>query len=383
MALAEYDSFAMDRHRMMSEAARAFAEREIRPVAAELDESERFPAELYANLARLGMFGITVSEEMGGAGADVGSYARVMEELSRGYASVADQCGLVELVASLLAEHGTPTQCQRYLRPLLKGERRCAYAITEAQAGSDVSSIRTRAIEAADGWRLNGGKLWIHNAPVADFAVVLARTAPELGKRGFSIFLVERDQQGYRIGRKEHKMGQRASPVGALHFDEVELARDALLGPLNRGFHLMMSVLDKGRIGIAALAVGILQAALDASIAYAKERRQFGAAIASFQAVQWMLADMAKDTHAARLMTHAAAALMDRGERSSMEASMAKCFASDAAVAHTANAAQIHGGMGYIRGVEAERLYRDAKITQIYEGTNEIQRLIIARQLLS
>ncbi|MGC1579035.1 MAG: acyl-CoA dehydrogenase family protein [Beijerinckiaceae bacterium] len=383
MALAEYDSFAADRHRMIREAARAFAEREIRPLAAELDESERFPAELYAKLAKLGMFGITVPEQMGGAGADVGSYARVMEELSRGYASVADQCGLVELVATLLAEHGTPAQRARFLAPLLRGERRCAYAITEAQAGSDVSSVQTRAVETPGGWRLSGEKLWIHNAPVADFAAVLARTAPELGKRGFSIFLVEGDQKGYRIGRKEHKMGQRASPVGALHFDDVALAREALLGPLNRGFHLMMGVLDKGRIGIAALAVGILQAALDASIAYAKERRQFGAPIASFQAVQWMLADMAKETHAARLMTLAAATLMDRGERSSLEASMAKCFASDAAVAHTANAVQIHGAMGYIRGVEAERLYRDAKITQIYEGTNQIQRLIIARQLLS
>jgi len=383
MTLAEYDSFAADRHRMMRETARAFAEREIRPIAAELDESERFPSELYAKLAKLGMFGITIPEEMGGAGADIGSFARVMEELSRGYASVADQCGLVELVATLLAEHGTPAQRSRYLGPLLKGERRCAYAITEAQAGSDVSSVQTRAVETPQGWRLSGGKLWIHNAPVADFAVVLARTAPELGKRGFSIFLVESDQKGYRIGRKEHKMGQRASPVGALHFDDVILTGDARLGPLNRGFHLMMGVLDKGRVGIAALAVGILQAALDASIAHAKERRQFGAPIASFQAVQWMLADMAKDTHAARLMTHAAAASMDRGESASMEASMAKCFASDAAVAHTANAVQIHGGMGYIRGVEVERLYRDAKITQIYEGTNQIQRLIIARKLLS
>jgi alkylation response protein AidB-like acyl-CoA dehydrogenase len=383
MALAEHDSLAADRHRMMRETARVFAEREIRPVAAELDESEGFPAELYDKLARLGMFGITVPEEMGGAGADVGSYARVMEELSRGYASVADQCGLVELVGTLLAEHGTQAQRTRYLAPLVKGERRCAYAITEAEAGSDVASIRTSAIETRDGWRLSGGKLWIHNAPVADFAVVLARTAPELGKRGFSIFLVDRDQEGYRIGRKEHKMGQRASPVGALHFDDIALPKEALLGPLNRGFHLMMSVLDKGRIGIAALAVGISQAALEASIEYAKGRRQFGAPIASFQAVQWMLADMAKDTHAARLMTHQAAALMDLGERATMECSMAKCFAGDAAVAHTANAVQIHGGMGYIRGVEVERLYRDAKITQIYEGTNQIQRLIIARQLLS
>jgi alkylation response protein AidB-like acyl-CoA dehydrogenase len=198
-----------------------------------------------------------------------------------------------------------------------------------------------------------------------------------------SVFLVDRDRPGYEIGRAEHKMGQRASQVGALHFDGIELPEDALLGPENRGFHLMMSVLDKGRVGIAALSVGILQAALEASVAYARERRQFGRPIADFQAVQWMLADMAKDAHAARLMTLDAAARLDRGERATAECSMAKCFASDAAVAHTAQAVQIHGGMGYIRGVEVERLYRDAKITQIYEGTNQIQRLIIARQLLA
>ena len=363
--------------------ARAFTERRVRPIAAELDESERFPSDLYAEMAALGMFGITVPESLGGVGTDAVSYADVMEELSRGYASVADQCGLVELVATLLAEHGTPAQQERYLTPLLRAERRCAYAITEAEAGSDVSSIQTRAIETADGWRLSGAKLWIHNAPVADFAVVLARTAPELGKRGMSIFLVDRDKPGYRVGSKEAKMGQRASPVGALFFDDVALPPDALLGPPNRGFHLMMSVLDKGRVGIAALACGILQAALDQSIVHAKQRRQFGQPIGDFQAVQWMLADMAKDLHAARLMTHDAAARLDRGERAGAQCSMAKCFASDAAVAHTANAVQIHGGMGYIRGVEVERLYRDAKVTQIYEGTNQIQRLIIARGLLA
>jgi hypothetical protein len=368
---------------MIRDAARVFAEREIRPLAGELDESERFPAEIYKGMADLGMFGITVPEELGGAGADVASYAAVMEELSRAYASVADQCGLVELVGSLLAEHGTKEQQARYLVPLLRAERRCAYAITEAEAGSDVSGVKTTATETPEGWRLTGGKLWIHNAPVCDFAVVLARTAPELGKRGMSIFLVDRDRPGFRIGKKEHKMGQRASPVGALHFDDVLLPREALLGPLNRGFPMMMSVLDKGRVGIAALAVGILQAALDQSVAYARQRRQFGQAIADFQAVQWMLADMAKDLHAARLMTLDAAARMDRGERASAQCSMAKCFAGDAAVAHTANAVQIHGGMGYIRGVEVERLYRDAKITQIYEGTNQIQRLIIARHLLA
>jgi hypothetical protein len=371
-----------DRHAMLRDAARHFADREIRPIAAELDATERFPAELYGKMAGLGMFGITVPEALGGVGADVLAYAQIMEELSRGYASVADQCGLVELVGTLLAEHGTPAQQERYLRPLLRAERRCAYAITEAEAGSDVSGIRTTATETAEGWRLSGGKLWIHNAPVADFAVVLARTAPDLGKRGMSIFLVDRDRAGYRVGRSEHKMGQRASQVGALHFDEIDLPRDALLGPPNRGFHLMMGVLDKGRVGIAALAVGILQAALDASVEQAKARRQFGQPIAEFQAIQWLIADMAKDRHAARLMTHHAAALLDAGRRATVECSMAKCFASDAAVARTADAVQIHGGMGYIRGIEVERLYRDAKITQIYEGTNQIQRMIIARQVL-
>ena len=383
MAQIEIEREPDERHRMMRDTARSFAEREIRPIANELDDAERFPAELYDKMAALGMFGITLPEALGGAGADVLSYALVMEELGRGYSSIADQCGLVELVGTLLAEHGNAEQHRRYLRPLLEAKRRCAYALTEAEAGSDLSSIRTTAVETADGWRLSGAKQWIHNAPVADFAVVLARTAPELGKRGMSIFLADREMPGFRAGRKEHKMGQRASQVGSLEFDDVRLGKDALLGPLNRGFHLMMALLDKGRVGIAALALGILQAALEASIDYAKTRRQFGRAIAEFQAVQWMIADMAKDAHAARLMIRHAALLLDRGERARMECSMAKCFAGDAAVAHTANAVQIHGGIGYIRGIEVERLYRDAKITQIYEGTNQIQRLIIARQLLA
>ncbi len=373
-----------EEHARIQDLARRFADEAIRPVAAALDEEARFPAEIYARMAELGLFGITVPEEEGGAGADTLAYAVVMEELSRGYASVADQCGLVELVATLLHEHGSAAQRERYLRPLLRAERRCAYALTEAEAGSDLAAIRTTATRTADGgWRLDGGKLWIHNAPVCDFAVVLARTDPAAGHRGMSIFLVDADRPGFGRGRKEAKMGQRASQVGALSFDSVALPEDALLGPLNRGFHIMMSVLDKGRVGIAALAVGLLQAALDASIEHARARRQFGQAIAEFQGVQWLLADMAKDLHAARLMTHAAALKLDRGERATLEASMAKCFASDAAVEHAANAVQIHGGSGYIRGFEVERLYRDAKITQIYEGTNQIQRNLIARHLLS
>jgi alkylation response protein AidB-like acyl-CoA dehydrogenase len=371
-----------ERHQMIREAARNFADGEIRPIAADLDRTERFPEELYAKMATLGMFGITAPENYGGAGADTLAYAVVMEELSRGYASIADQCGLVELLSSLLSEHGTDAQKDTYLRPLLKAERRCAYALTEAEAGSDLSSLKTTATKVPGGWRLDGSKLWIHNAPVADFAAVLARTDKAAGHRGMSIFLVDRAAKGYSIGKREHKMGQRASQVGALFFDGIELPETALLGPLNRGFHMMMSVLDKGRVGIASLAVGILQGALEASIAQAKQRQQFGKPIAEFQAVQWMIADMAKDTHAARLMVHDAATKYDSGARATLECSMAKCFASDAAVTHTANAVQIHGGSGYIQGFEVERLYRDAKITQIYEGTNQIQRMIMARQLL-
>ncbi len=371
-----------ERHAMIRATARAFADDRIRPIAGDLDATERFPEEVYREMAGLGLFGITVGDEHGGAGADCVSYAIVMEELSRGYASIADQCGLVELVATLLATHGSAAQRENYLRPLLAAQRRPAYAITEADAGSDVSGIRTTATRTASGWRLDGGKLWIHNAPVADFATVLARTQPEAGKRGMSIFVVDLDRPGVRRGAPEHKMGQRASPVGALHFDAVALPPDALLGEENRGFQMMMSVLDKGRVGIGALATGILQAALDASVEQAKGRRQFGQAIADFQAIQWMLADMAKSLAAARLLVRDAAQALDRGERASLAASIAKCFASDAAVEHTANAVQIHGGMGYARGVEVERLYRDAKITQIYEGTNQIQRMIIARHVL-
>ena len=372
-----------EEHEGVRAQARRFAEAVIRPVAAELDREERFPTEIYAEMARLGLFGITVPEADGGSGADCLAYALVMEELARGYASIADQCGLVELVGSLLAEHGTAEQKAGYLAPLLSAERRCAYAITEAGAGSDVAGIRTTAVRAGRGWTLNGEKIWIHNAPVCDFAVVLARTDPDAGRRGMSVFLVDRDLPGFEVGAKERKMGQCASQVGALRFEDVEVGEDARLGPENRGFHMMMSVLDKGRIGIAALALGILRAALEAALDHARTRRQFGQSISEFQGVQWLLADMAKDAEAASLLVRSAAAAMDRGERATLEASMAKCFASDAAVQHTSHAVQIFGGSGYIRGFEVERLYRDAKITQIYEGTNQIQRNIIARHLLN
>ena len=233
-----------------------------------------------------------------------------------------------------------------------------------------------------DGWVLNGGKIWIHNAPVADLGFVLARTDKEAGRRGMSIFAVDLHAEGVTRGPKEHKMGQRASQVGPLSFDDVRLPADALLGEEGRGFHMMMSVLDKGRVGIASLAVGVAQAGLEAALDYAQQRKQFKQAIAEFQGVQWMLADMAKDIEAARLLVHSAACKIDNGENATKACSMAKCFAGDMAVKATQDAVQVFGGSGYIRGFEVERLYRDAKITQIYEGTNQIQRMIIARELL-
>ena len=372
-----------DVHVQIKDASRRFANEVIRPAAEALDRDERFPAEIYRHMGEIGLFGVTVPEELGCAGMDVRAYAIVMEELARGYSSIADQCGLVELAGTLLSVHGTAAQQQRYLKPILQAQKRAAYCITEAEAGSDVSGIKTTAERSDDGWRLQGSKLWIHNAPVADYAFVLARTDKTAGKRGMSIFIVDCALPGVSRGPKEHKMGQRASQVGALHFDDVVLAPDTLLGQENRGFHIMMSVLDKGRVGIAALAVGIAQAGLEAALDYAQTRRQFGRPIVDNQGIQWMLADMAKDIQAARLLVHDAAAKLDAGERATAACSMAKCFAGDVAVQQSANAVQIFGGSGYIRGFEVERLYRDAKIAQIYEGTNQIQRTIIARELIA
>ena len=374
--------FFSETHEQVRAMARQFADDVIRPAAEELDREERFPRELYKQMGSLGLLGIAVPEELGGPGFDTLTYAAVMEELSRGYASVADQCGLVELISTLLVRHGTPAQQTAWLGRIMAAEVFVAYCITEPEAGTDVSGIRTTATKQGDGWLLNGGKIWIHNAPVADVGFVLARTDKEAGRRGMSIFIVDLHAPGVERGPKEHKMGQRASQVGALTFTDVHLPSDALLGELGRGFHMMMSVLDKGRVGIASLAVGIAQAGLEAAVDYARQRKQFGQAIAEFQGVQWLLADMAKDIEAARLLTQSAAVKIDAGQDATRACSMAKCFAGDMAVARTADAVQVFGGSGYIRGFEVERLYRDAKITQIYEGTNQIQRMIIARELL-
>jgi len=373
--------FVTETHEQVRDMARQFADEVIRPVAVDLDRDERFPGEIFEQMGELGLFGIGVPEALGGPGFDTLAYALVMEELSRGYASVADQCGLVELISTLLVRHGTPEQQAQWLKPVMSARTKVAYCLTEAEAGSDLSGLRTTADRDGAGWKLNGGKIWIHNAPVADIGFVLARTDKNAGHRGMSIFIVDLNAKGVERGPKEHKMGQRASQVGALNFSDVVLPPEALLGEEGRGFHMMMSVLDKGRVGIGSLAVGIGQAGLEAALDYAQQRKQFGAKIAEFQGVQWLLADMAKDIEAARLLVQSAAVKIDRGENATKACSMAKCFAGDMAVARTADAVQIFGGSGYIRGFEVERLYRDAKITQIYEGTNQIQRMIIAREL--
>jgi len=375
--------FLTETHEQVRDMTRQFAQDVIRPVAEELDRDSRFPAEIYDQMAELGLFGICVPEDMGGPGFDTVTYAIVMEELSRGYASIADQCGLVELISTLMVRHGSAGQRKQWMADILSAKTKVAYCITEPEAGTDVSGIRTTAAKDGDGWVLNGGKIWIHNAPVADVGFVLARTDPEAGHRGMSIFIVDLHSAGVTRGPKEIKMGQRASQVGPLSFDDVRLPADSLLGVEGRGFHMMMSVLDKGRVGIAALAVGIGQAGLEAATEYAQQRKQFKKPISEFQGVQWLLADIAKDVEAARLLVHSAAAKIDGGLDATKACSIAKCFAGDMAVARSADAVQVFGGSGYIRGFEVERLYRDAKITQIYEGTNQIQRMIIARELLS
>ena len=371
----------LETYAQIRDLARQFADEAVRPAATELDRDARFPAEIYEQMAELGLFGVSLPSETGGAGLGVLAYAVVMEELSRGYASVADQCGLVELVGSLLAKHGTPEQRRAHLADILAGRRRVAYCITEAGAGSDVSAIRATAVRDGAGWRLSGEKIYIHNAPVADTGFVLARTDPTAGHRGMSIFVVDLHACGVSRTPNQPKMGQRASQVGSLAFEDVALGSESLLGDEGRGFHIMMGALETGRVGIAALAVGISQAGLEAALEYAETRRQFGAPIIENQGIQWMLADMATDTVAARALVHRAAMLIDRGEPANAACSMAKRFAGDVAVNQTANAVQIFGGSGYMQGFEVERLYRDAKITQIYEGTQQIQRTVIAREL--
>lgn len=367
---------------LLIETVRQFADEKVRPITEELDETERFPEEIYSELGEMGLLGITVPEEDYGAGGTTMDYLNVMEELSRGYASVADQVGVIELVGNLISLFGTQEQKDRYLPGLFAAKIRCSYGLTEPTAGSDLGGLKSTARKDGSDYILNGEKIYIHNAPVADVAMVLARTNPEKGKRGMSMFLIDIDTPGVERAYKEHKMGQRASPVGGFVFTDVRLPASAMLGEEGSGFSAVLSGLEKGRLGIGALASGISRAALETAVEYSQQRQQFGSRIADFQAVAFTLADMKVDYDAGRGLLERAALLLDAKMDANAACSEAKLFASEAAIRNTNRAVQVLGGGGYIRGVEAERLYRDARITAIYEGTSEVQRLVIARSLV-
>ena len=366
---------------MLLDVARDFAERRVRPEAEGLDEAERFPGEIYDEMAEIGMFGITLPEEHGGLGATHEDFLGLMEVLSSGYAAVADQTGLVEMVSRLISDLGTDEQRRAFLEPLLRAELRCAYCLTEPDAGSDLGSARTTAVPDGDGWRLTGEKIWINNARIADFGLVLAVTDPQARTRSkMSLFLVDLERDGVERGPSEHKMGQRGSVLGNLIFNDVRLEPDDLLGELGGGFPAIMGALDGGRIAIAGLSLGVADRALEIAQSYAETRTSFGQPIGGYQAIAFRLADAATEIRAARLLAHdAAQRAEDPG--ASARCSMAKLYASETALRVTDLAVQIHGGAGYVRGFEAERLFRDARVVTIYEGTSEMQRLVISRAL--
>lgn len=370
-------------HRLVQQTAREFAAREILPVAAQLDAEHRFPAEIVRELGKLGLMGVTVPEEYGGAGMDHVAYVLAMEEVARACASTAAIMSVNNsLVCDPILRFGTEEQKRRYLPVLATGQQIGCYCLTEPQAGSDAASLQTTARLDGDRWVLNGTKVFVTNAREAWVFIVFARTEEAPGARGISAFILERDHPGVVVGKVERKMGLLASSTCEVLLQECRVPRESLLGPRGQGFKVALSTLDGGRIGIAAQAVGIARAALEESVGYAKQRHQFGRPIAEFQAIQWKVADMATRVDAARLLTLRAAWLRDQGRRCTLEASMAKLFASETAVFTAHQAVQIFGGYGYIKDYPVERYFRDAKITEIYEGTSEIQRMVIARNLL-
>ncbi len=368
-----------EQQRMIRDAAADFAAREIAPVAAELDREERFPAEIVQKMAALGFLGMNVPEEFGGAGLDSLCYILAMEEISKACAS----CGVImsvnnSLVCWPLETYGNEEQKRKFLTPLARGEKLGAYCLSEPGAGTDAANQQTRAARDGDGWVINGMKNFITNGAHADVLIVFAMVEPEKKHKGISAFIVETDAPGFAVIREEKKMGIRASDTAQLSFDNVRVPADQLLGQEGQGFKIAMSTLDGGRIGIAAQALGTSQAAYEAARDYARQREQFGRKIMEFQAIQWKIADMAMRIHAARLLTHRAAWLKDQGVRYSKEASMAKLFASETSHFVTNEAVQIFGGNGYSKEYPVERFFRDAKITEIYEGTSEAQRLVIS-----
>jgi alkylation response protein AidB-like acyl-CoA dehydrogenase len=367
----------------LRKAVREFAEAEIAPHVAEWDEGQIFPLEVVRKLGRLGYMGVVFPEELGGAGLGYIEYSIVIEELSRVDGSVGI---IVAAHNSLCTNHiyktGSEEQRRRYIPQLASGEWIGCWSLTEPEAGSDAAGTRTSAVKQDGCWVLNGAKTFTTNAHFADVCVAMAVTDRAAAQHGISAFIIEKDTPGYRLGKKENKLGLRASATGEVIFENCRLPDSQLLGPLNEGFVDSLRVLDGGRISIAALSIGMAQGAYDAALRYSKLRRQFGRPISEFQTIQNKLVDMAVDLDAARLLNYRAAWMLDQGRRVTRESSMAKLFASEAAVRIAGEAVQIHGGYGFIKDYPVEKFYRDVKLCTIGEGTSEIQRLVIARQLL-
>lgn len=368
---------------MLRQVCRDFSQAELKPIAAELDREHRFPAHQVAMMGELGLMGIAIPEEYGGSDLDPLAYAIAMEEISAGCAST----GVImsvnnSLYCDPLLKFGTEEQKQRWLAPFASGQKLGCFGLSEPGNGSDAAAASTTARLEGDEWVLNGTKAWITNAHDAHAAIVIATTDKSLKHRGLSAFIVPTDTPGFSVGKKEDKLGIRASSTGNLIMEEVRVPCDQMLGPEGAGFKVAMGTLDGGRIGIAGQALGIAQASLECAAEYAQQRKAFDKPIATFQAIQFKLADMAMRVEAARLLTHRAAMLKGAGEPYSKEAAMAKLAASEAATANAHQAIQVLGGMGYVSDMPAERFYRDARITEIYEGTSEVQRLVIANHVL-
>ncbi len=362
---------------------REFAENEVKPLAAEVDDMERFPTETVEKMAKIGIMGIPVPTEYGGAGGNNEMYAMAVEELSR----VCATTGVIvsahtSLCVAPILEHGTEEQKQKFLPKLASGEWIGAFGLTEPNAGTDAAGQQTTAIEDGDSYILNGSKIFITNAGAAQVYIVMAMTDKSKGTRGISAFIVEKDTPGFTIGKKEKKLGIRGSATCELIFENCIIPKENLLGKIGKGFGIAMKTLDGGRIGIAAQALGIAQGAIDETVNYVKERKQFGRALSKFQNTQFQLADMENKVVASRLLVRAAASAKDANIPYSVSAAHAKLFAAETAMEVTTKAVQLHGGYGYTREYPVERMMRDAKITEIYEGTSEVQKMVIAANLL-
>lgn len=372
-----------EEQQMIRKMVRDFAEREIMPIAQETDETGEFPWETIHKMAPLGLLGLPIPEEYGGAGADNVSFTMALEEIARACGSTAITLDAhTSLACEPIYLFGTEEQKRKYLVPMARGEKLGAFGLTEPEAGSDAGATKTRAVLDGDEWVINGQKIFITNGSIAEVVIIAAVTDPEKGTRGISNFIVEKDTPGFRPGREEEKMGLKGSVTSELFFDDCRVPKENLLGKEGDGFKQFLISLDGGRIAIGAMAVGLAQAAFEKAVAYSKERVQFGQPIANFQAIQWMIADMATEIDAARLLVYRAAWLKDKGVRFTKEAAMAKLYASEAAERACYKALQIHGGYGYMKEYDVERYYRDNRLCAIAEGTSEIQRLVIARQVL-